>query len=167
MRCQPNVLMKRNCILKCQLSIELNIRDLELLNWLCNTLGVGSVITRGTRPNMAIYRVSGKNDLLLVIIALIRYNGHSLLTGNRYWQFIQILDVLTSRVVFYNDLKLFDWNKPEGYICGYLFRDYIFLFLGYLSTLCFRKDISGIRLIIISNAKIPITTEIIIIILLV
>jgi len=99
---------------KCQLSIEINIRDLELLNWLCNTLGVGSVITRGSRPNMAIYRVSGKNDLLLVIIALICYNGHSLLTGNRYWQFIQILDVLTSRVVFYNDLKLFDWNKPRG-----------------------------------------------------
>jgi hypothetical protein len=79
-------LTKNRQFIKWELSINLNFRDLKLLQQIKENLGIGHIrfITSAKNPTVR-YTISSKEEIIKNLFPLI--NDVPLLTNHRYWQF--------------------------------------------------------------------------------
>jgi len=105
---------KKGKYLTYEIGLELNIRDIQLLYKIKNTLGVGKIITRirkdinNNEIHLARYNVRNKKHLREIFIPIL--DKYSMLTNKQY-DYLRFREALLNNILFIDDLP--KYTRPK------------------------------------------------------
>lgn len=114
--------------IRIRLASNVNIRDLKLLEYFVNTLGVGKIsdMSAGTEQVRVIF---SKKDLLTVIFPLMKEYNLNFLTFQRIKQFALVSYILENSIIHWDDVNFTNFNfymaEVENLIKLYSFSDWL------------------------------------------
>lgn len=91
--------------IRVRLGINLHVRDLSLLEYFVQTLGVGKIDNSKLITRNQVRVLFSKRDLITVIIPLIKKYGLEFLTSQRSNQYAKVLYILENSITSWEDFK--------------------------------------------------------------